>query len=509
MHETVAPTLSIFSTAVLEILFVHFTSHKAPPKKSTSIHRCKTIARVTGFRSHLPFQRRKILFLVIFIRVVVFLHSRNCVKFVTMADQADTKFEPLVDFHFFPLLPLELRRKIYILATPSRVVHVQEFSPEDKCEDGDEVKVGLKVKDDSGYKAFVERCRTTPIQLKLHPDIAYFAHNWEQDIRPDLEWFPNDGTLEFTSTRKHQPWPPTDETPEIPIAWLADNPFYAWHMTRDAYLRSSAPIPPFLHVCSESREVLMRYGYELAFGTRTHGPHTWFNFEQDTLYISCGPYGDAAPLSGDHWDVGLFRPTDLLWLLPSVQELFFVEWEPELISNWINFHFSNQYPTLSPGKINMDAGLENRYVCVPIDEIDVVTPYTPGGIHSNQYKSSDLKRHRNEDLCSHFFDAVGDFTKEVIGEYLKEMTADTADTSEPLGGPRKVPTVTLVHLCSPQMARYIFDMRKHFWHQLLAVADFHESHPEIKLDFVIPAAEAQYWVDEEGGSLWPPQYDII
>lgn len=62
----------------------------------------------------------------------------------------------LTTFHSFPLLPSELRRKIYMMATPPRVVDIYEF-----------IEVG--------FKDFVEECRTTPVQIKLDPSLTYFA----------------------------------------------------------------------------------------------------------------------------------------------------------------------------------------------------------------------------------------------------------------------------------------------------------------------------------------------
>ena len=61
----------------------------------------------------------------------------------------------LDSFHPFLSLPFELRRMIYLHASPPRFVHVREHT-EDK-------------------DAFEERFRTTVAQIKLHPSIAYFA----------------------------------------------------------------------------------------------------------------------------------------------------------------------------------------------------------------------------------------------------------------------------------------------------------------------------------------------
>ncbi|XDG05490.1 hypothetical protein ABKA04_005105 [Annulohypoxylon sp. FPYF3050] len=201
-------------------------------------------------------------------------------------------------FHLFNLLPPELRREIYILATPPRVVNVQEVGA---CSEAWYERL----------EKFAETCRTTLIQFRLHPDLAYFAHNWRPSIASKLRSH-NQLPLEaygFTSTKgRYQPWIPTDDTPEIPSTWLASHPDTAWAMTRDASLYSPAPIPPFLHVCSESREMLKKYGYQLAFGTRTDEPHTWFHFERDILSIRFVSSELPNVLVNEGWDIGLFRP---------------------------------------------------------------------------------------------------------------------------------------------------------------------------------------------------------
>ncbi|KAI1759683.1 hypothetical protein GGR53DRAFT_130190 [Hypoxylon sp. FL1150] len=382
-----------------------------------------------------------------------------------MASQVSTESEPVVEFHLFPRLPLELRREIYILATPPRVVNLEEGASRFDT-----------------LLEFSETCRTTPVQLRLHPDIAYFACNWQPIMTRDLADGPL-STLEsygFTCTgKRYQPWLPTKDTPEIPIAWLAENPSIAWEMTRDAYLHSPAPIPPFLHVCSESREVLRRYGYELAFGTRTHDALTWFNFERDTLHLSRdhetfenetleNETFETLLLSGGEWDVGLFRPTDLqrvkklalgegishipsselmamamdkdmdmsswtspitslLLLLPAIEELFFITWEPWDITHWITHDFSDQYPTLHL-ETNSNAGLENRLVCVPIDEVDTVITGSPGCHTSiaNNFPYSDLVDFKESGTRGRFFEAKANLFQSLLAEELQKVTVSAS-----------------------------------------------------------------------------------
>ncbi|KAK2758230.1 hypothetical protein FQN54_004074 [Arachnomyces sp. PD_36] len=250
-------------------------------------------------------------------------------------------------FHLFPKLPPEIRIHIYLLATPPRIVHVQE-----ETED---------------WELFEERFSTTPVQFKLHPSIAYFAHNWTKHFkglapwRPSAEPFSGQTTLEahgfVTSKPKYQPWEPSAEVPEIPLNWLGENRNLkmAWAMTRQNELYSHEPIPALLHVCVESRAFLMNIGYQLAFGTRTSVPMTWFHFGRDTLHVDHFDYHDYEDrflLGGSRWHIGQFMPEDLkrvqrlslkdgafvlhplcyttfhdsLRLMPNICHLYLVDW---------------------------------------------------------------------------------------------------------------------------------------------------------------------------------------
>ena len=121
-----------------------------------------------------------------------------------------------------------------------------------------------------------------------------------------------------------QPWTATKYTPAMPLSWLLTEPELAWHFVRKSYHYSRAPIPPLLHTCAESRDALVRHGYCLAFGTRTHGPRTWFHFDRDVLHLrpaqwdhpDDGVYGDleteAWLMCNSNYNVGQFLPEDLL-----------------------------------------------------------------------------------------------------------------------------------------------------------------------------------------------------
>ncbi|KAM5341289.1 hypothetical protein ACJ41O_014320 [Fusarium nematophilum] len=271
-------------------------------------------------------------------------------------------------FQRFPDLPYDIRRQIYVLATPPRVVYIQEGFP-DKVEPSDSDYWDL---DEKGlaFEAFERQLESGQLRfnLKLHPDLAYFAHNW----RDELPW----DTLQHRQTRLeeygftsnktvYEPWADTPETPRIPVGWLTEHPALAFELARQSWLYSKAPIPAFLHVCKESREALTRWGYQLAFGTRSHAPRSWFHFERDILYVPLAtfdlPYSAddyKSLLSGCWWDIGqldlasLYRvkrlllsdgrpPYDIsdqlasvITIFPNLTELLLEDWQAEDLLDW-------------------------------------------------------------------------------------------------------------------------------------------------------------------------------
>ncbi|KAF4435588.1 hypothetical protein FACUT_7070 [Fusarium acutatum] len=200
----------------------------------------------------------------------------------------------LTEFHYFLSLPLELRQEIYSLATPPRFVHVLRF-PEQE------------------YNEFAEHIRTAPNAIRLDESLTHFSFNWRSQIPSRTK----QRTLErygFSSTKSpYQPWDVSKLAPQISLDWLSENPAYAWELCREVQLFSTAPIPALLHTCRESRDHLIKRGYQLAFRTRSHGPRTWFNFDTDVLFISRGDdWGTKhRVLSGCAWDISQLHPTDM------------------------------------------------------------------------------------------------------------------------------------------------------------------------------------------------------
>ncbi|RMJ13638.1 hypothetical protein CDV36_006739 [Fusarium kuroshium] len=181
------------------------------------------------------------------------------------------RMNPNIIHPFFPLHD-DIRDNIYLLATPPRIVRVEE-SPQVSTPE---------------VFAFLYQLQYTGKRPFIHPSLAYFAPYWRPYVLGLLGW---DVQIEephepiSQSPAQPDPWKPSLSCPRLDPVWLAHRPELAWNLCRSSSLYSKAPIPPLLHTCRDSRNRLKRLGYELAFSTRTSKPQTWFNFGRDTLFL--------------------------------------------------------------------------------------------------------------------------------------------------------------------------------------------------------------------------------
>ncbi|KAI0451477.1 hypothetical protein F5B21DRAFT_528015 [Xylaria acuta] len=383
-------------------------------------------------------------------------------------------------FRQFAFLPFELRCMIYLFASPPRFVHVKEHH-EDR-------------------EAFDERFRTTIVQLKLHPSIAYFARNWRERIPwAPAAWRPyyqhHQLTLETYGLNcprpKHQPWESTKEVPGIPHHFLLENPEVTWEFCRSGSFYSAAPIPTLLHVSRESRQVLIDYGYELAFRTRTCGPQVWFNFKTDILYI--GRFGPRdwddrsfhSLLSGNEtWDIGQFEPLELnkvrrlalnssgyvvspscpngveeisgiLELFTNIEELFLEE--PGM--GELSYKYSWNEP-LDDSKL---------WSYTPVVEVDVLSSALEHGnmVFSTGPDHRDLKAYKEENMG----DGSG-FFADVAHGFEKKLTSrrDELVRRKSLAQWR-IPKVNIVYIGYPSMCRRLFKWRLDSWNRFRALKE--------------------------------------
>lgn len=227
--------------------------------------------------------------------------------------------------HTFLALPDDIRDRIYLLATPPRIVRVEE-SPQVSA---------------PTVFAFLYQLQFTGKRPFIHPSLAYFAPYWRPYVLELQGW--NTQIQEprepiDQSPAQPDPWNPSLGCPRLDPVWLAQRPELAWNLCRSSSLYSKAPIPPLLHVCRDSRNRLKRLGYELAFSTRTSEAQTWFNFRRDTLFLrdpdiphfqrykidAQGRYFDDTVLALPY-NLVQFMPSDLLsvrrLILPFDREL--------------------------------------------------------------------------------------------------------------------------------------------------------------------------------------------
>ncbi|KAL7629162.1 hypothetical protein AAE478_000681 [Parahypoxylon ruwenzoriense] len=401
-------------------------------------------------------------------------------------------------FHSFPLLPAEIRRAIYLFATPPRIVHVQE-----DWEDEDEFMAWF--------------CDSGPARVKVPSSLAYFAHLWRGRIREFPRGVYTQRELEFygfTNSRpKQQPWKPSRWAPEIPVHWLLDHPDIAYRLLRRGSIYSLVPVPVLLHTCVESRATLIRSGYQLAFGTRSHEPMTWFHFVKDVLYLNCNsiPHFEIDTWGTTDWGIGQFDPetlgriqrlavndtmlclprarftpsggTDIevdpgsdvqkiVRLFPRLEKLYFVEWEKPFFDR-----FSWGYPVCpSPGP-NRTGPAKGRHMgnyereiwrFVPIEEIDCLFLLMS---HSDErqymanfgYEGEALvlfNGYRGESLRR-----LKDYTIRNIEVCREEIAKEESLT------PWKTPEIEIVHVCTELAATNLWEKRHNIWETLQSLRE--------------------------------------
>lgn len=427
-------------------------------------------------------------------------------------------------FHCFGLLPLELRRHIYLLATPSRIVHVKE-----KTEDRDE---------------FNERFNAT-FKLDLDPSLTYFSYNWGRPLRRYRDRQPPLETFGFTGAgAPYQPWEPSAATPEFPLRWIATQPDMAWELMRTSYLYSRAPIPPLLHTCTESREELMSRGYQLAFRTRSHGPRTWFHFGRDVVYIkfgviSPGPGHYSILLSGCPWLVGQFHPEDLkkfrkvalenggslilppeytpdatlitvvlsrcLRIIPNIEELLLVEWSADGMRAWEDLSPDppQHWWTRRPPRKGKVADARQLWQCVAVEEIDGMLALYKGReteLPSIGIRGHMLKRHRISNGVSNRF--YEDLQQRLEQRFLEHRDQMVSLYREDTNTTWNIPKIKTVHILPPDMIRYLVSERQFIWTDLLALK---RGLPGTVSDSVF--GHDRWWAKE--GAIPPPGCDIF
>ncbi|KAF5011763.1 hypothetical protein FDECE_2130 [Fusarium decemcellulare] len=388
-------------------------------------------------------------------------------------------------FDLFPRLPPEIRRAIYLLATPSRIVHIQEW-PEPTWD---------------AYQDFKEWLNETlPSDLPIHPSLADLAPYWRRyidDVYFVLDasglWQTTLGRYGFTipdankqTTTSRDPWTPSEMCPRLDPLWLSERPGLAWHLCRRTKLRSNTPIPPLLHTCRESRSVLIQYGYSIAFSTRTAEPQTWFHFERDILYVDYQPLDDslgirdiidipyslaqfmpqdlqrvrrlALPFDfvtiGPQWEspeiVALFQHTPrALRLLPHVEELYSVK---SLVYNR-GTSLTVMFPYMERGRGRTVVPQPWEWIdCSEIEQSDPTNDFREC-INLNLCPWQDRGSHREQSPT------LSELTTQGLRNCLAAVMAHIRHTNR---NPSKIPDIKMVHIQYFELYEEIDRIRKGF-----------------------------------------------
>jgi hypothetical protein len=174
-------------------------------------------------------------------------------------------------------LPFEIHRLIWLAAMPSpRLVHIHKKRTEN-------------------WYDFWKRMNDLPEPEEVDsslksPSDNYDGHAPYSSSQTQLEQYA------FTSSK------PAPDLLDIPIG---DNKITK--ITMYYYLQSTSPVPVLLHACAESRHVMQKAGYELAFRNARYGPRTWFSYQHDILYLVENNYFNGLhPLPGPEFLDGVW-----------------------------------------------------------------------------------------------------------------------------------------------------------------------------------------------------------
>ncbi|KAL4883257.1 hypothetical protein BJY04DRAFT_29050 [Aspergillus karnatakaensis] len=420
-------------------------------------------------------------------------------------------------FTCFHRLPFDLRREIYMLATPPRVVHVQEHV------------------DMEGSKEEIR----TKINWTLSPDLAYFAPNWRQAVPGKSK----QRTLESVGVTsslggRYQAWQPSASTPEIPMTWLQDNPRVMMQIMRKNHLYSETPIPPLLHTCYEARSVLVRWGYMLAFATRRGGPGTWFHFDRDVLFVTKDRREDLPDddlLTTSPWRIlGQFHSRDLkkvrtlalgdsaptlfpwksypyydllaitIQLFPDLRELQIVQWEEEELFKWRNF--GKNAAAKHPWYTDQGTDVAGELYSLPVEEIDALF----GMLSHHDGHRSDvpaagvmgemIRTHKQRtDTKLGFFEYQQNIMEEKLGEESSKLRRASREGEPGLSTfSWKIPRVKAVHIIPPSMATLIKEERQLAWQKLLKLKNNRKSREHSPAELISSRLPALYpWLDED------------
>ncbi|RBQ72533.1 hypothetical protein FVER14953_20586 [Fusarium verticillioides] len=473
----------------------------------------------------------------------------------------------LETFHLFRFLPYDLRHSIYMLATPRRVVRVEE-GPVNPKERRAWVDQDYESYFDYAFEKFYQEM-LVDISLplaKLHPDLAAFSHNWRHRIPWESYNRQHKQTcLEaygFTSNRPaYEPWKPSEETPRIPTDLLVDYPELAFELTRKSALYSDAEIPAFLHVCSESRQVLVKWGYRLFFATRTTGPRTWFHPGRDRLYIPHtietfprtydSDYGSGLPgeartpypcpepgltLSGCHWDIGQYRVDDLkqvenvilespstgkdqdklvtelqslLPLLSGLNELFLEDWGLEEFWDWFA-----PFPGFHAVKVKIPA---SAVACIPVEDIDAIgyafwersrsdDDNRLGPLCYTGYRNSDFNQYLETPSRSQPYHEAH---AESVGARLHEWRSElTSQAQKP-----RIPTICHVNICPESFSEAYMANRHRLWKAITSLHDMQVQDLDFRQKFSMQMSDCPRpfrisWRQLDWDHDWPDTVEV-
>ena len=186
-----------------------------------------------------------------------------------------------VDFPKFKLLPSEIQRLIWeeaAAAVPPRVVELTLR------------RGSMKLESYLHQRCNVDKEDYNDVIKSLHPYLlTYRDYFWEDEgAFVDSE---DDEDIEDDEKNNEEARPPYLEMDiNLDITFHRMFEYFIKNTQKPLpIINSKTPIPSLLQACYESRTIASKY-LELAFNTYTIDKHTYFNYDIDTLCISCDDF---------------------------------------------------------------------------------------------------------------------------------------------------------------------------------------------------------------------------
>ncbi|KAL9566531.1 hypothetical protein ACKAV7_009446 [Fusarium commune] len=211
------------------------------------------------------------------------------------------------------------------------------------------------------------------------------------------------------------------------------------------YFYSNAPIPVLLHPCFESRDFLIKMGYQLTFKTKSHVPRTWFNYDRDVLFKD-----------ENTCDVAQFDPGDPIRYkeFAALEELLVVDWTRNTFPRGLTR--DTGYPAKPPPKRHR-YDTENLWKCVKVEETSLLRTMYHYDPREEPYYGPKIDKPRGYGPAPNIADWGSFGTRSA---YLQLELVRCWKSQNGSAGEWRAPRITLMHLVDERQEEILQQKQK-------------------------------------------------